>query len=132
MDAVAEGLIGYSELFQETLNQAETERGELLRLISAQEAQAKAALRPISSDAAKIAPLRLQQLVQDAPAAIKKRCIRAFVSEIVVGRSEIVVSGPKDALAEAVSEVSATPSTATAGKVRSFVPEWRTRQDSNL
>ncbi|MFZ5616394.1 MAG: hypothetical protein ACOZAA_03615, partial [Pseudomonadota bacterium] len=89
------------------------------------------ALKPITIDQAKIAAMRLTRLLEDAPADLKKRYIRVFVSEIVVGRSEIVISGLKDALAEAVSSDSLAHVAAASGPVRSLVREWRTRRDSN-
>jgi len=53
------------------------------------------ALKPISDDEANIASAKLKQMIVDAPADLKKRYIRAFVSEIVVGKSEIVITGIK-------------------------------------
>jgi site-specific DNA recombinase len=132
LDAVAEGLTGDTELFKETLTKAETEHDEMLRLIDAQEGQVKEALRPITVEQSKIASKKLKQLILDAPADLKKRYIRAFVSEIIVGKSEIILEGPKDALAEAASGEPLAHLAAAAGPVRSLVPEWRSRQDSNL
>ncbi|NOX95447.1 MAG: hypothetical protein GXP04_10260, partial [Alphaproteobacteria bacterium] len=43
-----------------------------------------------------------------------------------VGKSEIVITGPKDALAEAVSGEPLAHVAAAAGPVRSLVREWRT------
>ena len=53
------------------------------------------ALKPISDDKAKIASAKLKQMLIAASAELKKRYIRAFVSEIVVGKSEIVITGIK-------------------------------------
>jgi len=131
LDAVAEGTVKDSDLFQEKMQAGETERADLLRLIEAQERQVKEALKPITIDQAKIAATRLKRLLEDAPADLKKRYIRAFVSEIVVGKSTIVISGPKDALAEAVSSDSLAHVAAASGPVRSFIREWRARRDSN-
>ena len=97
-----------------------------------QDHQVKEALTPISIDQAKIAATRLKRLLAEAPVDLKKRYLCAFVSEIVVGKSEIVISGPKDALAEAVSSDSLAHVAAASGPVRSLVREWRARKDSNL
>ncbi len=105
--------------------EAEGEREELIGLIEAQEAQVKEALKPITTDQAKIVSTHLRRLIQDAPGDLKKRYVRAFISEIVVGKSEIVISGPKDALAEAVSGEPLAHVAAAAGPVRSLVREWR-------
>jgi len=56
---------------------------------------------------------------------LKKRYVRAVVTEIVECKSEIVLSGPKDALAEAVSGEPLAHVAAAAGPVRSLVREWR-------
>ncbi len=132
LDALADGLAGESDLFKEKLSQAESERAELTSLIEAQEAQIKDALKPISIEEAKVASANLKRLIEAAPADLKKRYVRAFVSEIVVGKSEIVISGPKDALAEAVTGMPPAHIAAASGPVRSLVREWRAREDSNL
>ena len=125
LNALTEGLAHDSEMFKETLASAEAERAELQRLIEAQERQTKEALQPITIDQARIASSKLKDLIREAPADLKKRYIRALVSEIVVGKSQIVISGPKDALAEAVSGEPPAHLAAAAGPVRSLVQEWR-------
>ena len=124
--------MGETDLFKEKMTDAEAEREELLRLIDAQEAQVRESLKPITIDQAKIASNNLKLLIKDAPADLKKRYVRAFVSEIVVGKSEIVISGPKDALAEAIAGEPLVHVAAASGPVRSLVREWRARKDSNL
>lgn len=131
LEAVANGLVKDGDLFKETIASAEADRAELIRLIEGQEGQVKEALKPISIDDAKIASARLKTLISEAPADLKKRYVRAFVSDIVVGKSEIVISGPKDALAEAIAGEPPAHIAAAAGPVRSLVREWRTRRDSN-
>ncbi|MEZ5921957.1 MAG: zinc ribbon domain-containing protein [Parvularculaceae bacterium] len=126
LDALADGTVTETDLFKEKMQEAEAERSDTLRLIEAQELQAKEALKPITIDQAKIAAKELTRLLTDAPAELKKRYIRAFVSEILVGKSEIVISGPKDALADAISAGGVAHVAANAGSVRSFIPEWRT------
>lgn len=49
-----------------------------------------------------------------------------LVSEIVADREKAVIAGPRAAIAAAI-----TSGTCKEG-VRSFVQEWRARQDSNL
>ena len=101
-------------------------RADLRRMIEAQERQVKKALKPIAIDQAKIAATRLKRLLEEAPADLKKRYIHAFVSEIVVGKSETVISGSKAALAEAVSSENRAHVAAASGPVRSFIRKWRT------
>lgn len=129
LDAVAEGTVKESDLFKEKIEEAETERADLQRLIDAQERQVKEALKPITIDQAKIAAGRLKRLLEDAPPGLKKRYIRAFVSEIVVGKAEIIISGPKDALAEAALTENLAHVAAASGPVRSFIREWRTSKE---
>ena len=126
IDALADGVMGETELFKEKMTEAEAERGELLRLIDAQEAQVRDSLKPITIEQAKIATANLKRLLKEAPPDLKKRYVRVFVSEIIVGKSEIVISGPKDALAEAVAGEPPTHLAAASGPVRSLVREWRT------
>jgi len=128
LDALADGLAGDTELFKEALAKAEFERDEMLRLIEVQEGQVKEALKPISDDESRIASAKLKQMLVDAPADLKKRYIRAFVAEIVVGKSDIVITGSKDALAEAVSGEPLAHLATTSEPVRSLVPEWRTSE----
>ncbi|MEZ5920527.1 MAG: recombinase family protein [Parvularculaceae bacterium] len=132
LDALADGAVTETDLFKEKMQEAESERGDILRLIDAQESQAREALKPITIDQAKVAAKKLRRLLEDAPIELKKRYIRAFISEIIVGKSEIIISGPKDALAEAVSSGDVAHVAANIGSVRSFIPEWRTREDLNL
>ncbi len=124
LTALADSIAGDTELFKEMLTKAETERAELIGLIAVQEARVKAALKPISAAEAKVASTKLKQLITGAPADLKKRYIRAFVSDIVVGKSEIVISGSKDALAEAISGEPLEHLAAATGPVRSFEREW--------
>ena len=67
------------------------------------------------------------RLTGDNP-AFRKAYIRLFIDEVRVTRDEIRITGPKHALLQAAME------TPNAGQipVRTFVQEWRTRQDSNL
>ena len=132
IDALADGLMGETELFKEKMAEAEAEREEILRLIDVEEAQVRESLKPITIDQAKVASANLKRLLKEAPPDLKKRYVRAFVSEIVVGKSEIVISGPKDALAEAIAGEPLTHLAAASGPVRSLVREWRARKDSNL
>jgi hypothetical protein len=83
-------------------------------------------LTPITQKEAITASKKLRQLMFDAPADVKKRYLKAFVSEIVVGKSEIVISGSEDAFAETVSGRLPEHLSAVSVSVRSLAPEWRT------
>jgi hypothetical protein len=62
----------------------------------------------------------------DAPRPLQKRYVQGLVSEIVIDGEKATISGPPLAIAAAVTAPDRL------GEVRSFVREWRTRQDSNL
>ncbi len=98
-----------------------SEASHTLNQLRGQLGQVKEALKPITVEQSKIASKKLKQLILDAPADLKKRYIRAFVSEIVVGKSEIILEGPTDALAEAISGEPLAHLAAAAGPVRSLV-----------
>ena len=62
----------------------------------------------------------------EAPAPVRSGYVRGLVSEIIVERDRAIISGPKAAIAAAI----------TSGAVKSEVPscvrKWRARKDSNL
>jgi site-specific DNA recombinase len=58
---------------------------------------------------------------------VRRRYVRAFVGEVVMSREQIVIRGPNRAL-----ELAAAGDMPADDKVRTFMGNWRTRQDSNL
>ena len=57
---------------------------------------------------------------------MQRHYLHGLVSQIIVDREKAVISGPKAAIAAAVTSGDVKT------EVRTFVREWRTRQDSNL
>ena len=68
---------------------------------------------------------KLRRALLEAPAPLQRRYVRGLVSEIIVDREKAVITGPKAAIAVAV----------TAGAIKSEVPtfvwEWRALGESN-
>ena len=58
---------------------------------------------------------------------VRRRYVRAFVGEVVMSREQIVIRGPNRAL-----ELAAAGEMPADDKVRTYMGDWRTRQDSNL
>ena len=73
-----------------------------------------------------VAAATFKRRLLDAPKPLQRRYVRGLVSDIVVNRERVVITGPQSAVAAAIT------SGALETEGRSSVREWRTRQDSNL
>ncbi|HEY5237419.1 MAG TPA: recombinase family protein [Rhizomicrobium sp.] len=124
--ALAEGIAGDTALFREALHGLEAKRDESIRLLSLLDVETPPVRHALSKAQAQAVAATLKRRLIEAPPPMQRRYIHGLVSEIVVDREKAVISGPRAAIAAAI----------TAGthnsEVRSFVREWRTRQDSNL
>jgi hypothetical protein len=69
----------------------------------------------------------LRDKLYEGPPEFRQAYARLLMDEIRVTDGEIRISGSKSILAKCAADGVAEP----APKVLSFVPEWRTRQDSN-
>lgn len=58
---------------------------------------------------------------------VRRRYVRAFVGEVVMSRERIIIRGPKRPL-----ELAAAGAMPADDKVRTYMGNWCTRQDSNL
>ena len=58
---------------------------------------------------------------------MRKRYVDAFIGEVEMTKERVVIRGPVRSL-----ELSLFNEDSAQGEVRSFIPKWRTRQDSNL
>ncbi len=132
MDALAKGLVGDTEAFREKMAALEQERADIERLIETQQRAADEGLKPITLDQAGMAAQTLRHAILMAPPELKKRYVRAFVSQITVGKDQILMEGPESALAEAACGVPPAHIAAASPAVHGLGREWRTRQDSNL
>ena len=123
--AVAEGTVTDSTMLRDKLASLNVRREECVQLLRQLDGEAPALRRALSNRQAATIASALKRRLIDAPAVLQRRYVRGLVSEIVVDREKVTISGPKEALAAAVS------SSALPDAVRSSVREWRTGQDSN-
>lgn len=69
----------------------------------------------------------MTNLLANAESSALKAYLRTILGKVVVGAKTIRIVGSKDILASAVMAKDASRN-----NVRSFVPQWRARKDSNL
>lgn len=103
LDVMTDGVAGDSALFRESPSKEETERENLLQLIEIEASQESDRLKPIDATQAAAVSEKLKRLIREAPVGLRKRYLGAIVSEIRVGKSEIVISGPDNAIADATT-----------------------------
>ena len=124
--ALAEGTVSDTSTFRDTVKALEAERDETIRLLSRLDVEAPPLRQTLSKAQATALSAKLRRALLEAPAPLQRRYVRGLVSEIIVDREKAVITGPKAAIAAAV----------TAGAIKSEVPtfvrEWRARKDSNL
>lgn len=124
-DALAEGTVSDKALFRSKLSSIEAERDECIQLLSRIDAEAPPFRRALSNAQAAALAAHFKQGLLEAPKPLQRRYVRGLVSNISVDKEKAVISGPRSAIAAAV--------TAGAFKtpVLTSVREWRTRRDSN-
>lgn len=126
-DALTDGLVSDSAAFKAQLAKLQNRKDEVIRLISMKD-------RALGMPAARLSNQQIEQfstglcaLIQNGPAAFQKEYLGMVLSRVDVSGDEIRISGSKAVLAAA-----ATAKKTGEPGVPSFVPEWCTRQDSNL
>lgn len=104
------------------------QRAELSATIPKLQERVRSGPAAISDERIATFSAQVRQRLRHADPAFHRQWLHLFVDEVVVGRSEITISGQNDALLKGVT-----------GKPDCFGPvvprfgrEWRTRQDSNL
>jgi site-specific DNA recombinase len=105
----------------------EARREEATQLLNTLQAETPPLRRTLSKAQAKALASNLKQKLCEAPPHTQRRYVHGLVSTILVGAEKTVISGSHETLAAAL-----TAQSQTAGEVRSFAREWRTRKDSNL
>ena len=123
--ALADGTVSDTALFRETLQASEAKREEAVQLLSSLAASNPPLRRTLSKAQAAGLASKLRHALLDAPAPLQRRYVRGLVSNIVVNHDQAVVSGPKEALAAALSTGTVNPGVLT------FVRDWRSQPDSN-
>ncbi len=126
LDGLAQGIVGDTALFREAMTAQENKRDETIRLLSMLDADAPPLRHALSKAQAATLAAKLHRGLIEAPAPLQRRYVRGLVANIAVDHRKVVITGPKAAIAAA-----ATTGAIDTG-VRTFVREWRTRQDSNL
>ena len=126
LTAIAEGTIPDASFARGKLTDLNSRRDECIRLLSQLDREAPALRQALSKAQATALSAKLRRGLLEAPAPVQRRYVRGLVSEIVVDREKAIVSGPKAAIAAAITAGEVK------GEVRSFVREWRARKDSNL
>ena len=124
--ALAEGTVADTALFRAKLASIESEREQCIQLLSRLDADAPPFRQTLSNGQAIALAERLKRGLLDAPKPIQRRYVRGLVSEIRVDAERAVISGPRAAIAAAVT------SGTLSDRVPTFVRDWRARQDSNL
>ncbi len=124
--SIADGIVELDDLF-----------GEQITILKARREKAKAALDKATAQGAgavTIDPEKVEafwrlmtSLLANAETLALKAYLRAILGKVVVGNKTIRIVGSKDVLAGAVMGKNASRN-----NVRGFVPEWRTRHDSNV
>lgn len=105
-----------------------------LRLTSVAE-EIVALERQIGAKSSRITPEKIERFAAAMRAKlrdggepqVRRRYVRAFVGEVVMSREQIIIRGPNRAL-----ELAAAGEMPADDKVRTFMGDWCTRQDSNL
>ncbi len=126
LTAVAEGTISEGSLVRRKLDDLDGRREECLSLLKMLDNKLPELRQALPKRQAASIAATLTHRLLEAPRQLQKRYVRSLVSEIVVDRERAVISGPKAAIAAAIS------SPERFGEVRTSVQEWRPRQDSNL
>ncbi len=120
-DAIASGLAHDTPLFRENLHRLEDQHDETCRLLSQLEIEPRSFRRALSKAQAQVLAAKLKQSLIEAPPPLQRRYLHGLVAQIVVDKEKAIISGPKAAIAAAITQ--GTYQT----EVPSFVREWRTR-----
>jgi len=123
--ALADGLVSDTAMFRENLKALEARHEESARLLGMIDSDTPAIRQVLSNAQAVALASKLRRLLIDAPSPLQRRYVHGLVSDIVVDREKAMITGPKAAVAAAIT------AGAHNGQVRSLVREWRTRSDSN-
>jgi site-specific DNA recombinase len=122
LEAIADGTIGERSFVRDKLAGLDIRREECVALLSALDRQLPEMRQALSNQQAKSIAADLKRRLLEAPRALQKRYVHGLVSEIVVNRETAVISGPKAAVAAAISVPERVH------EVRSSVREWRSAQ----
>lgn len=103
LTAVAEGSVPDVSSLRRKMDDLNGRRGESLNLLRALDNELPEFRQSLSKQQAASIAKNLKQRLLESPHALQKRYVHGLVSEIVVDREKAVISGPRDAVAAAVS-----------------------------
>ncbi len=126
LSALAEGTVADTALFRAKLASIESEREQCIQLLSRLETEAPQFRQVLSNGQAADLAQRFKRALLEAPKPVQRRYVHGLVSEIRIDAEKAVICGSRAAIASAVT------SGELAGRVPTFVRDWRARQDSNL
>ncbi len=115
-------------IYRDQLALLNRQRAELGASIPALEERLRAGPVAVSDERIAVFSRAVRERLRSADPAFRRQWLHLFVDEVVIGRTEIVISGRNDALLDGVNGSPRFFSPA----VPSFDREWRTREDSNL
>jgi site-specific DNA recombinase len=124
LTAVANGTIPDPNLIRQKLDDLNQRREEAVALLAAVETELPELRQALSNQQATNIATMLRHRLLEAPRPLQRRYVHGLVSEIVVNSERAVISGPKEAVAAAITAPDQFG-------VRTSVREWRTGQDSN-
>ena len=127
-DALANGVVENSDGFKRNLSKLDQRKDELIRQVSSRKRRRAIPTNIFTPKNIEKFAKAARAKLNDTDSEFRKKYVRLFVDRIDLSDDQIVISGPKTALARAISGRT-EPDT---DMVPSSVPVWWARQDSNL
>ena len=123
---IEDGVAEMDDLLKERITALKADRDRSKEALARARGNVKAKAEVTEEAVAKFSDL-MRQRIQEGDTPARKAWLTSIVDRIEVDQGKIRLFGRKDVLEQCVmAGTSATPG------VRTFVPEWRARQDSNL
>jgi hypothetical protein len=129
--AVADEIMGEDDIFREQYGNLREERISIGKMIAVHERTLAEALKPLTDVQSEFAAARLRQALLGADGKLKRRFVRALVSEVVVGAETVDIYGPESGLAELATGTAFSDAPSARAEVRGSVQAWCPRSDSN-
>ena len=114
--------------FREQVARLKRRRAEFQGTIPTLQQRLSAGVPKISDETIATFWNAIRKRLRDADPAFRGQWLHLFVDEVIIGRSEILISGRNDSLLKGVTR----QADFFAPAVPSFDREWRTRHDSNV
>ncbi|MDX2274123.1 MAG: hypothetical protein NW206_01630 [Hyphomonadaceae bacterium] len=129
VDVIEQGGLASAKSVRERFAARQEELDALDRLVAHKRREIDQALGEIAPErTARFAQALRSRLRDQTNPAFRRAYMRTMLATVEVGPDEIRISGPKAVLSQQLATQTPPPPSA----VRTFVQDWRTRQDSNL